>query len=87
MAIPHLRDDMFKKPMILITILEKPIQFQHNQNDESSIHYMISMFIPDNQKIARFVSALSEELSSHLEDIDEYMQKPQNFKTILKEIY
>ena len=41
---------MFKKPMILITILEKPIQFQHNQNDESSIHYMISMFIPDNQK-------------------------------------
>ena len=42
-AIPHLRDDMFKKPMILI--LEKPIQFQHNQNDESSIHYMISMFI------------------------------------------
>ncbi|OHO72847.1 PTS lactose transporter subunit IIB [Staphylococcus sp. HMSC036D05] len=83
-AIPHLRDDMFKKPMILITILEKPIQFQHNQNDESSIHYMISMFIPDNQKIARFVSALSEELSSHLEDIDEYMQKPQEFKTILK---
>lgn len=83
-AIPHLRDNMFKKPSILITILEEPIQLQRNQNDLSSVKYLISMFIPDNQKMAQLVGALSEVLSEHLDDIDEFMQNPQEFKTILR---
>ncbi|MCC3756638.1 BglG family transcription antiterminator [Staphylococcus capitis] len=83
-AIPHLKDNMFKKPSILITILEKPIQLQRNQNDLNSVHYLISMFIPDNQKMAQFVSALSEALSEHLNDIEEFMQNPYEFRTILR---
>ncbi|MGE7193995.1 BglG family transcription antiterminator [Staphylococcus capitis] len=83
-AIPHLKDNMFKKPSILITILEEPIQLQRNQNDLNSVHYLISMFIPDNQKMAQFVSALSEALSEHLNDIEEFMQNPYEFKTILR---
>lgn len=83
-AIPHLKDNMFKKPSILITILEEPIQLQRNQNDLNSVHYLISMFIPDNQKMAQFASALSEALSEHLNDIEEFMQNPYEFKTILR---
>lgn len=83
-AIPHLKDNMFKKPSILITILEEPIQLQRNQNDLNSVHYLISMFIPDNQKMAQFVSALSEAVSEHLNDIEEFMQNPYEFKTILR---
>ena len=83
-AIPHLKDNMFKKPSILITILEEPIQLQRNQNDLNSVHYLISMFIPDNQKMAQFVSVLSEALSEHLNDIEEFMQNPYEFKTILR---
>ncbi|MEJ7517498.1 PTS lactose transporter subunit IIB, partial [Staphylococcus pasteuri] len=69
---------------ILITILEEPIQLQRNQNDLNSVHYLISMFIPDNQKMAQFVSVLSEALSEHLNDIEEFMQNPYEFKTILR---
>lgn len=64
--------------------MEEPIQLQRNQNDLNSVHYLISMFIPDNQKMAQFVSALSEALSEHLNDIEEFMQNPYEFKTILR---
>ena len=34
--------------------------------------------------MAQFVSALSEALSEHLNDIEEFMQNPYEFKTIFK---
>ncbi|MFV5932821.1 BglG family transcription antiterminator [Staphylococcus warneri] len=83
-AIPHMKDDMFKQPCILITILEEPIALSNVQNDNHSIKYMLSMFIPENAIMTKLVSTISETLSDHLENLDDFMQNPQEFKTILE---
>ena len=57
-AIPHLRDNMIKHPMILITVLEEPLP--SIQNDNQTIKYMISMFISDNDFYGITGSDLSE---------------------------
>ena len=79
-----MKDDMFKQPCILITILEEPIALSNVQNDNHSIKYMLSMFIPENAIMTKLVSTISETLSDHLENLDDFMQNPQEFKTILE---
>lgn len=83
-AIPHLRDNMIKHPMILITVLEEPLTLPSIQNDNQTIKYMISMFIPDNDFMASLVSDLSEFLSLKLESIDTFMENPQELETLLR---
>ena len=83
-AIPHMKDAMFKQPCILITILDEPIELNNVQNDNHSIKYMLSMFIPENAIMTKLVSTISETLSDHLENLDNFMQNPQEFKTILE---
>ena len=51
---------MIKHPMILITVLEEPLTLPSIQNDNQTIKYMISMFIPDNDFMASLISDLSE---------------------------
>lgn len=83
-TIPHLRDNMIKHPMILITVLEEPLTLPSIQNDNQTIKYMISMFIPDNDFMASLVSDLSEFLSLKLESIDTFMENPQELETLLR---
>ncbi|GBW23895.1 transcriptional antiterminator, BglG family/DNA-binding protein [Staphylococcus aureus] len=83
-AIPHLRDNMIKHPMVLITVLEEPLILPSIQNDNQTIKYMISMFIPDNDFMASLVSDLSEFLSLKLESIDTFMENPQELETLLR---
>ncbi|OWU42116.1 PTS sugar transporter subunit IIA, partial [Staphylococcus aureus] len=83
-AIPHLRDNMIKHPMILITVLEEPLTLPSIQNDNQTIKYMISMFISDNDFMASLVSDLSEFLSLKLESIDTFMENPQELETLLR---
>ncbi len=83
-AIPHMRDSMFKEPCILITILEEPIKMSNIQNDNDYINYMLSMFIPDNAIMVDLVSTISETLSNHLENLDDFMKNPHDFKIILE---
>ena len=45
--------------MVLITVLEEPLILPSIQNDNQTIKYMISMFIPDNDFMASLVSDLS----------------------------
>ncbi|MBE5661316.1 BglG family transcription antiterminator [Staphylococcus sp. SS21] len=83
-AIPHLKDKLIKRPMILITLLDQPIELPSIQNDHFTIKYMISMFIPEDDFMSTLVSDLSEILSLHLESIDTFMEKPQELKTLLR---
>ncbi|MBE5667661.1 BglG family transcription antiterminator [Staphylococcus sp. SS251] len=83
-AIPHLKDNLIKRPMILITLLDQPIELPSIQNDHFTIKYMISMFIPEDDFMSTLVSDLSEILSLHLESIDTFMEKPQELKTLLR---
>ena len=75
---------MIKHPMILITVLEEPLTLPSIQNDNQTIKYMISMFIPDNDFMASLVSDLSEFLSLKLESIDTFMENPQELETLLR---
>ncbi len=70
---------MIKHPMVLITVLEEPIS-PSIRNDNQTIKYMISMFIPDNDFMASLVSDLSEFLSLKLESIDTFMENPQELE-------
>ncbi|MBE5676979.1 BglG family transcription antiterminator [Staphylococcus sp. SS87] len=83
-AIPHLKDKLIKRPLILITLLDQPIELPSIQNDHFTIKYMISMFIPEDDFMSTLVSDLSEILSLHLESIDTFMEKPQELKTLLR---
>lgn len=79
-----MKDAMFKQPSILITTLEEPIVLSNVQNDNHLIKYMLSMFIPEDAIMTKLVSTISETLSDHLESLDDFMQNPQEFKTILE---
>ncbi|MBE5665262.1 BglG family transcription antiterminator [Staphylococcus sp. SS60] len=83
-AIPHLKDKLIKRPLILITLLDQPIELPSIQNDHFTIKYMISMFIPEDDFMSTLVSDLSEILSLHIESIDTFMEKPQELKTLLR---
>ncbi|ATY57619.1 TPA: PRD domain-containing protein [Staphylococcus argenteus] len=83
-AIPHLKDKMIQHPIILITCLDQPLVLPSIQNDHFTIKYMISMFIPENDFMSSLVSDLSEILSLQLESIDTFMEKPQEFETLLR---
>ncbi|MGX0401768.1 hypothetical protein ACUXAQ_002213 [Staphylococcus pasteuri] len=54
------------------------------QNDNDYINYMLSMFIPDNAIMVDLVSTISETLSNHLENLDDFMKNPHDFKIILE---
>ncbi|SPZ78598.1 putative transcriptional antiterminator [Staphylococcus aureus] len=83
-AIPHLRDSIILKPVILVTILDTPIKMSNMQADDFKVKYMISMFIPDNEEMAQLVSQFIEEVGKHLEDIETFMKEPEKLRTILK---
>ncbi|UMT77642.1 BglG family transcription antiterminator [Staphylococcus roterodami] len=83
-AIPHLKGKLIKRPLILITLLDQPLELPSIQNDHFTIKYMISMFIPEDDFMSTLVSDLSEILSLHLESIDTFMEKPQELKTLLR---
>ncbi|EHJ09078.1 BglG family transcription antiterminator [Staphylococcus simiae] len=82
--LPHLKNDLIKKPIIFITILDEPLELHNIQNDKVTIKYLICMFIPDNGFMATLINDFSEVLSMELENIDKFMQKPQEFETILR---
>ncbi len=77
---------MIKHPMILITVLEEPLTLPSIQNDNQTIKYMISMFIPDNDFMASLVSDLSEFLSLKLESIDTLWKIHRNLNSSKKQI-
>lgn len=81
---PHLKGTIIQSPVILITILDSPLMIGSIQNDNFKIKYLISMFIPEDAVMASLVSELSEFLSLQLDNIDDFMQNPQEFKTILQ---
>ena len=58
-AIPHMKDDLILRPLILITILNESLGMQSTQNDLFKIKYMVSLFIPNNDEMAQLVGELS----------------------------
>ena len=85
-AIPHMKDDLILRPLILITILNESLGMQSTQNDLFKIKYMVSLFIPNNDEMAQLVGELSE-LGHHLEQIDDFMQDPDAMKHILRDSF
>lgn len=86
-AIPHMKDDLILRPLILITILNQEMDMQSTQNDLFKIKYMVSLFIPNNDEMAQLVGELSAELGHHLEQIDDFMQDPDAMKHILRDSF
>ena len=79
-AIPHMKDDLILRPLILITILNESLGMQSTQNDLFKIKYMVSLFIPNNDEMAQLVGELSAELGHHLEQIERSVY-PSNERT------
>lgn len=86
-AMPHLKSDLIKKPFILVTILEKPFLLKSNQNDKVSVTYLLNMFIPPDDIMAQLISELSGKIGEHLDNIDQYMQQPEQLSDLLKQSY
>lgn len=86
-AMPHLKSDLIKKPFILVTILEKPLLLKSNQNDKVSVTYLLNMFIPPDDIMAQLISELSGKIGEHLDNIDQYMQQPEQLSDLLKQSY
>ncbi|KTW21095.1 PTS lactose transporter subunit IIB [Staphylococcus xylosus] len=86
-AIPHLKSEIIKKPFILITILNEPILLNSNQNDNLSVRYLLSMFVPPDDTMAQLVSDISGKLVEHLDNIDGFMEQPEQLQTLLKQSY
>ncbi|MGW7781620.1 BglG family transcription antiterminator [Staphylococcus xylosus] len=86
-AIPHLKSEIIQKPFILITILNEPILLNSNQNDNLSVRYLLSMFVPPDDTMAQLVSDISGKLVEHLDNIDGFMEQPEQLQTLLKQSY
>lgn len=86
-AMPHLKSDLIKKPFILITILEKPLMLNSNQNDKVSVTYLLNMFVPMDDIMAQLISELSGKIGEHLDNIDQFMQQPKQLSDLLKQSY
>ncbi|MGW7977420.1 PRD domain-containing protein [Staphylococcus xylosus] len=86
-AIPHLKSEIIKKPFILITILNEPILLNSNQNDNLSVRYLLSMFVPPDDTMAQLVSDISGKLVEHLDNIDGFMEQPEQLQALLKQSY
>ena len=86
-AMPHLKSDLIKKPFILVTILEKPLMLNSNQNDKVSVTYLLNMFIPPDDIMAQFISELSGKIGEYLDDIDQFMKQPKQLTDLLKQSY
>ena len=86
-AMPHLKSDLIKKPFILVTILEKPLLLKSNQNDKVSVTYLLNMFIPPDDIMAQLISELSGKIGEHLDNIDQFMQQPEQLSDLLKQSY
>lgn len=86
-AMPHLKSDLIKKPFILVTILENPLLLKSNQNDKVSVTYLLNMFIPPDDIMAQLISELSGKIGEHLDNIDQFMQQPEQLSDLLKQSY
>ena len=86
-AMPHLKSDLIKKPFILVTILENPLLLKSNQNDKVSVTYLLNMFIPPDDIMAQLISELSGKIGEHLDNLDQFMQQPEQLSDLLKQSY
>lgn len=86
-AIPHLKNEIIQQPFILITILNEPIMLKSNQNDDLSVNYLLNMFVPHDDTMSQLVSDISGKMVEHLDNIDEFMQHPEQLLDILKQSY
>lgn len=86
-AIPHLKNEIIQQPFILITILNEPITLKSNQNDDLSVNYLLNMFVPHDDTMSQLVSDISGKMVEHLDNIDEFMQHPEQLLDILKQSY
>ncbi|SCT33174.1 BglG family transcription antiterminator [Staphylococcus caeli] len=86
-AIPHLKHDIIKQPLILITILNEPLVLKSNQNDNLVVRYLLNMFIPPDDDLSTMVSDLSGTMVEHLDNIDTFMQQPEQIQDLLKQSY
>ncbi|MBF7020718.1 BglG family transcription antiterminator [Staphylococcus sp. 18_1_E_LY] len=87
LALPHLKHDMVLKPIILISILNEPINFMNDQNDQHEIQYLLCIFVPEDEISARIVSDFSSELVNHLDNLNNLMSQPEQLINILKQSY
>lgn len=86
-AIPHLKNDIIKKPFILITILNEPIVLKSNQNGNQSVRYLLNMFVPPDDTMSQLVSEISGKMVEHLDNIDGFMERPEQLQVLLKQSY
>ncbi|MDN6067744.1 MAG: PTS lactose transporter subunit IIB, partial [Staphylococcus equorum] len=58
-----------------------------NQNDDLSVNYLLNMFVPHDDTMSQLVSDISGKMVEHLDNIDEFMQHPEQLLDILKQSY
>lgn len=85
-GLPHLKHALIVRPMVMITRLKQPLTIIE-QTQEHTIHYLISMFLPEDSPSSPIVSAISEVITCNLHRIDELMQNPNEIIDEMKKAF
>ncbi|MHD0397138.1 PRD domain-containing protein [Staphylococcus simulans] len=85
-GLPHLKHALIVKPMIMITRLKQPLTIKET-SQEHTIHYLISMFLPEDSPSSPIVSAISEAITCNLHRFDELMENPNEIIDEMKKAF
>nr|WP_263314255.1 BglG family transcription antiterminator [Mammaliicoccus sp. Marseille-Q6498] len=86
-AIPHLSDDLIKKPQLIITELTKPLVLKTIENKDQEVSWLVSMFIPENSEQGQLMSEVSSLITEHLEDINQLLKDQVRIENTLKTFF
>ena len=86
-AIPHLSDELIKKPQLIITELTKPLMLKTIENEEQEVNWLVCMFIPRNSEQGQLMSEVSSLITEHLDDIDQLLNDRVKIENTLKSFF
>ncbi|GGI39625.1 BglG family transcription antiterminator [Mammaliicoccus stepanovicii] len=86
-AIPHLSDELIKKPQLIITELTKPLTLTTLENKQQEVNWLVSMFIPMNSEQGQLMSEVSSLITEHLDDISQLLNDQVLIENTLKSFF
>ncbi|MBO3078205.1 BglG family transcription antiterminator [Mammaliicoccus vitulinus] len=86
-AIPHLSDDVIKKPQLIITELAQPLTLRTIEHEEQEVTWLVCMFIPKNSEQGQLMSEVSSLITEHLDDIDQLLNDRVLIENTLKSFF
>ncbi|WP_323703311.1 BglG family transcription antiterminator [Mammaliicoccus sp. Dog046] len=86
-AIPHLSDELIKKPQLIITQLTKPLTLKTVDQQAQQVNWLVSMFIPKNSEQGQLMSEVSSLITEHLDDIDQLLNDRVLIENTLKSFF